>query len=831
MSGSESAVVGSDGNDTIVLLWDVGFKLLVIVVCCVAQKYLFGSLGIWPTVYERKGGKDADRDHILFREDGLPGSSSPQLCSSFSQFDTTPAGPSSSDASDSVTSEDETDEGQGDEADAYDNDDTVEIAAPEADGENEIDSGSEKAGEEPESGEDVARSEPAAARTAFIVTAARNDPWVALQALREAAEHGVAEDKAYSAVVAGLAFKGDLPTADTVMNEAIQTGKSLDHTAYSAMIRSLLKKADHTRAHSTLEMMLGAGIKPSTLLFNEVLAAKVSQAGAEHVWEVFDEMRLQGGLCPTPVTCALLLKTVQHTSKAVHVERVVGLVDTMQGKMDEPLLVSLMAACTRRGWVDLTKMQLERYRTTWKVDVQTPQTFGSLIQASGTVNDVAGAWALWNEMLDKQVMPTCVTFGCMVGTLCSNGDPESAAKLVRNALKLSESRSLVNSVVVCTVIKGLASNRPARVFDFYQEMYKAGINMAQAPFNAMLDFASKSGAMERVDGIMQDMKTRGVEPNVTTYSTILKGYCKINDLETAFDILGLMKTVWKVPPDEVAYNTVLDLLARHGRYAKGVQLLDSMCEDGVMPSSYTLALLIKLGCRSNKVREAFSLCKTVSSKYKFIMNAHVYNNLMQALIKGHDFQGAIGIFCDMLDCGSSPDARTYRVLLSGLDVSGGGADEADRARDAAGLVRAGLGLPSAALGSRHIERNEAWVPGALTSKVVADTLVFIGDHCEDHDLVVELVSDLRRAPNVQLDPSLVSRLTTNAIRRVPGLTPSTASGKAAKSAARDARAPPAHEMSTGRAAHGNSGGDSVYARGGHARNRGGAWHGGGRTWW
>merc|ERR1719471_2353431 len=199
----------------------------------------------------------------------------------------------------------------------------------------------------------------------------------------------------------------------------------------------------------------------------------------------------------------------------------------MGDSMDEVLLSSVCEACIRIGRSDLLAKQIARQRTSRRVNVRGAHTFGSIIRAYGVLNDLKGVWDTWREMRMRHITPTSITIGCMVEALASNGDPESAHELIREMLGDDDTNPLVNAVIYCSVLKGFSHQRQFdRVWLVYEEMRAEKLAVSLAAYNALIDACARSSDMARVPQLLQDMAKDRLEPNIVTYSTILKGYCQ-----------------------------------------------------------------------------------------------------------------------------------------------------------------------------------------------------------------------------------------------------------------------------------------------------------------
>merc|ERR1719265_1228735 len=93
------------------------------------------------------------------------------------------------------------------------------------------------------------------------------------------------------------------------------------------------------------------------------------------------------------------------------------------------------------------------------------------------------------------------------------------------------------------------------------------------------------------------MEKVGAQPNLITYSAMIKGYCRMRDIQKAFDILNHMRREGGVRPDEITYNSLLDGCAQNNLVEEGLKLLEEMQQEGVKPSNFTLSVLVKMMSR------------------------------------------------------------------------------------------------------------------------------------------------------------------------------------------------------------------------------------------
>merc|ERR1719482_407075 len=219
-------------------------------------------------------------------------------------------------------------------------------------------------------------------------------------------------------------------------------------------------------------------------------------------------------------------------------------------------------------------------------------------------------------------------------------------------------------------------------------MNERKIELSVVMYNTLIDACARCGRMEHLPKILEDMTTRGVKPNVITYSTMLKGHCQNGNIQAGFAILEQMKQDARLKPDEIVYNSLLDGCAQNNLVDEGLRLLEEMQSEGVQPSNFTLSILVKLMNRARRLDKAFALVDEITKKYNFWPNVHVYTNLVQACVSNQQLPRGMSVLEQMINEKIVPDSRTYAILVR-ASISKGLYEQA------VGLLRGALGLSGA----------------------------------------------------------------------------------------------------------------------------------------
>mmetsp|Transcript_26068 Transcript_26068/g.60224 ORF Transcript_26068/g.60224 Transcript_26068/m.60224 type:complete len:1027 (+) Transcript_26068:157-3237(+) len=535
----------------------------------------------------------------------------------------------------------------------------------------------------------------------------------------------------------------DAAAARETIDQASKLGIA-DTVSYNTLLKAYLRAGDFKGAKVTMASMRDIGYPPNCVTYNELLDASFSSKTGGG-WMVLDEMQA-AGIQPNHVTCSILLKNVHQKSKPKDLERTMRVFDAIEDEVDEVLLSSLMEACIRAGRGDLLKPRLRKQRSAKKVQIRGAHAYGSLIRGFGYVHDLDGVWAMWREMKTRHIPLSSITLGCMVEALVSNGDPHAGLELIHEIQEDDKAKTVLNAVIYCSVLKGFSHQKKFEsAWAVYEEMVQNNIELSIATFNALVDACARSNEMTRVPKLLQDMQTVSIEPNLITYSAIVKGYCQENKLEKALELLATMKQTTALVPDEIMYNSLLDGCARQNLYDRGLALVQEMEKEGIAPSNFTLSILVKLACRTRHLEDAFTRSSSISAKYGFGLNVHVYNNLIQGCIQARNISRAYAVFEKMLHEGVAADVRTYKLLVTGYTSCGDWAT-------AVALLRTALNLPHADAGLARFGVTVLCPQERFPSSVLTELASPIIQHCKDEALALNLLKDLKAyAPGFTVD--------------------------------------------------------------------------------
>jgi len=321
---------------------------------------------------------------------------------------------------------------------------------------------------------------------------------------------------------------------------------------------------------------------------------------------------------------------------------------------DEALVSALLDACVGlRDVARLTTTAAELRRAGAQFS---DHVFCTLIQAYGKSRSLGLAQTVWEDMLSTNIRPSELTVSTMVDACVSNGATEAAQSA------LASLREAAPATACATLIKGFLSRKDmTAALEVYVDMKEAGGDLNDlSAFNALIDACARASNTGRAVELFQDMCAVGVEADLTTYSTIIKGHCLEGALQQALQLFTFMRKK-NIAPDVVLFNSILDGCARKQMPALTEQVLNDMQVSGVQPTNCTLSILVKMYGKAHDVDMAFDVVETLSAKFGIVPNNQVNVCLLSACLGSGRLEQALEVFERI----EEPDAKTYTMIING----------------------------------------------------------------------------------------------------------------------------------------------------------------------
>lgn len=470
------------------------------------------------------------------------------------------------------------------------------------------------------------------------------------------------------AVLAACAASQSLEHMEGIVDRMRGIGIA-DIGSYNILIKTHLAQDHYDRAKSLIEEMRKDGPAPNIVTYNEMIAGFARSKyppRKRYVWRIIEQMRMEG-VEPNCFTCSIILKNVQDSSPRIEVARVMELTESLTCEIDEVLMSSIVEANIRLGKPELVRKNLHELHIVRNIKPTTCTTFGSLIKGYGYVGDADGVWRCWRNMRSENVRLSGITISCMVEAVASNGDVDMAHGLILDLLEDEATKVLIDPWIYGLVLKGYGKTKNMdRLWAVYQEMLEKHIHPTTVTFNLLIDACTRNMQHDRVPRLVEEMPVHGCEPNLITYSTLIKGYCQVGDIGAALALLGELRKHRKLKPDEVIYKTLIECCATRGYIVEAQHLFKEMQSEGIAITSYILARMVRLLGQIGDVDGAFKLSADTSQQYRFCPNSHVCNALIETCLSNNQPRRATTLCIQMAQDHIDMDASLCQRLVTAL---------------------------------------------------------------------------------------------------------------------------------------------------------------------
>ena len=180
--------------------------------------------------------------------------------------------------------------------------------------------------------------------------------------------------------------------------------------------------------------------------------------------------------------------------------------------------------------------------------------------------------------------------------------------------------------------------------------------------------------------MLEEMKKNRVEPDVVTYSTLVKGYGIGGDVDRVPRVMEDMNGEKKYGPDEILCNTLLDGCEKQGRVDDVLQLRRHACRWRLAPSNYTLSILVKLMGRACRFKQGLRLGRGTLRRERLPPNVQVYTGLVQAYAQNRKLDRALALHEAMItEEGCAADEKFYSARAPSIAASASSGPASPRA--------------------------------------------------------------------------------------------------------------------------------------------------------
>jgi pentatricopeptide repeat protein len=474
----------------------------------------------------------------------------------------------------------------------------------------------------------------------------------------------------YNAILDVCSSAGEMGRARELSTQ-MKKENLADIISYNTVLKGHCMRGDAKSAQQTVADMEDAGFHPNDVSYNCLINLTASAGDFSAAWNTIETMERRG-IRVDQYTVSTMMKALKkaHTGKDT-ISRLFALLDRhgIDVCCEEVLLNTALEACMKHGEIRHLNTIVKSMKQARSRKQISQHTYANLIKASGSLKRIEHCWDLWGEMTEVHgFVPNGVALGCMLDALVVNGNVMEGVALLRKW----QDRVPVSTVLYSTLIKGFTGIRDTQgAAAMWRELRTKDLPMNTIVYNAILDAHARVGGTKEVSALLQTMEEDGVSQDDITRSIVVKGFCMTGELDKAMEVFTANLPKQRAGTNAViVYNTILDGCCRHNRTELADMLLAHMEEYHVVPSNYTLGIIVKLWGRRRNLALALDAVKTLPKKFGFTPNVPVKTSLMFACFRNDAIDIAIEVFGELRSAGHHGDAKLFSALINNCTRAG-----------------------------------------------------------------------------------------------------------------------------------------------------------------
>ncbi|KAL6190700.1 hypothetical protein ACLB2K_037094 [Fragaria x ananassa] len=255
-------------------------------------------------------------------------------------------------------------------------------------------------------------------------------------------------------------------------------------------------------------------------------------------------------------------------------------------------------------------------------------------------------------MLHRRHLPSVVRFTHILGQLVKLKQFEAVLSLNRQMglVGIASDAYTLNITMNCYC----HLNQMEYALSVLAHFFKLGLRITVPTFNTLIHGFVLRNRVADAARLFDKMVVGGhCQPNVVTFSTLIKGFCAIGNNTAAIQLLGKMEANG-CEPNIFTYSTIIDSLGKDTLVDQAKNLFAEMIGRGIAPNIVTYTSLIQGVCNIGNWKEATRLLNEMASQGIF-PDVFIFSVLIDALCKEGRVVEAKSVVQIMVQRGIEPD--------------------------------------------------------------------------------------------------------------------------------------------------------------------------------
>ncbi|XP_026417655.1 pentatricopeptide repeat-containing protein At4g20740-like [Papaver somniferum] len=398
----------------------------------------------------------------------------------------------------------------------------------------------------------------------------------------------------YNRIMEALVKTGHLDLAISVYEDFREDGLVEESVTYMILIKGLCKAGRIDEGFELLRRMRETLFKPDIFAYTAMIRVLVSEGNFDGCLRIWAEMQ-RDGVEPDVMAYTTL---VTGLCKGNKVDKAYGLFKEMKEKkflIDRAMYGALVDAFVANGKIgsacDLLKdLMASGYRADLSI-------YTSLVEGLCSVNCVDKAYRLFEITIQDGLNPNFTTIMPIMISYAEENRMDDLHKLLVQMQKLGcQVNADLPKFFSLFIEKGKRENRALEVFDYLKQKGYCSVSI----YNVLIGALENIGQVKRAISLFEEMKDcdSDLKPDPSTYSNIIPCFVDLGDMKDACSCYTKIKEMSSVPT-VFAYSALVRGLCKIGEIDAAFTLVRD-CLGNVTngPMEFKYSLTIIHACKS-----------------------------------------------------------------------------------------------------------------------------------------------------------------------------------------------------------------------------------------
>ncbi|KAI7731204.1 hypothetical protein M8C21_011635 [Ambrosia artemisiifolia] len=272
---------------------------------------------------------------------------------------------------------------------------------------------------------------------------------------------------------------------------------------------------------------------------------------------------------------------------------------------------------------------------------------------------VDDAMDLFNEMISRDLKPSDRVFVDLVNGFCM-------LNKLREAKQLLEDHQVTEVGSYNVLLRGYCDCQSVGYADvvwLFQEMVEKNITNALS-WNILIGYVSENQRNDVVNKALTRMIVSGYPPDSTTYSVLITGKCKSNEVHDALDLFHhVREEQWVV--DSSCYDMLIESLCQMNKIQDAFDVFHHSLLNKCVVRASSFSMLIKGLCLNGKVSKVVNLL-TRASYHGLSCTNEDYNIIMKSMSTLSKSNNLLTIVGRMVVEGCPLSSETYNQIIKSM---------------------------------------------------------------------------------------------------------------------------------------------------------------------